>query len=120
MATQRSNDSLLRIVVVVLGVIVLLPVLMMALMMPMMGMMGWSWHDGVAGGMSPMWGIGMMLVWLVVLLGIGYLFYRGVASGFRRNGVSDPALEELRLAYARGDLTDEEFEERHARLQRNE
>lgn len=120
MAAQRSNDGLLRIVVIVVGGIVLLPLLLMALMMPMMGMMGWSWHTGVGGRISPLWGIGMMLVWFVVLLGGGYLLFRGVASGLGHDEASDPALAELRLAYARGDLTDQEFEERRSRLERNE
>lgn len=120
MATQRSPDGLLRIVVLVLGVTVLFPLLMMVFAMPMMGMMGWWWGDGMAGGLSPLWGLGMMLVWLVVLLGIGYLLYRGLIGGMRRDGVSDPALEELRVAYARGDLSEEEFEERQAKLRSDE
>ena len=44
----------------------------------------------------------MMLLFLVVLLGIGYFLYwvvtRGALSG------NDAALEELRIAYARGEL----------------
>ena len=51
-----------------------------------------------------------MTIALLVLVGIGYLIYRS-ASG-------DPALDELRLAYARGDLSDEEYEERRDRLTR--
>jgi putative membrane protein len=34
--------------------------------------------------------------------------------------VTDPALEELRMAYARGDLSEEEFEERRERLRQEE
>jgi putative membrane protein len=120
MAAQRSNDGLLRIVAIVLGILILFPLLMMVFAMPMMGMMGWWWGDGMAGGLSPMWGIGMMLVWLVVLLGIGYLLYRGFVGSIRTDTVPDPALEELRLAYARGDLSEEEFEERRSRLQHHE
>ncbi len=116
MATQRSSDGWFRIVVVVLGVIVLFPLLMMVFAMPMMGMMGWWWGDGMAGGLSPLWGLGMMLVWLVVLVGIGYLLYRGLVGRTGSGALSDPALEELRVAYARGDLSEEEFEERRAKL----
>ncbi|WP_276270940.1 SHOCT domain-containing protein [Haloarcula litorea] len=118
MASRESNDGLLRIVLIILGVLILFPLLMMVFAMPMMGMMGWWWGDGMAGGLSPMWGIGMMLVWLIVLLGIGYLLYRGLVSRVRTDAVADPALEELRMAYARGDLSEEEFEERRSRLQR--
>ena len=85
----------------------------------MMGMMGW-WADGAPGtgaGMSPLWGIGMMLLIFLVLLGIGYLIYRA----FTRGSLSsiDPALEELRLAYARGELSQEEFEQRRENLRQS-
>lgn len=93
-------------------------------------MMGW-WGDGygpMMGGyggygayggsaISPLWGIGMMLVFLVVLLAIGYFLYRGLVRGRHVAGRSDAALEELRLAYARGDMSHEEYDERMARLQ---
>ncbi|WP_254545650.1 SHOCT domain-containing protein [Halomarina pelagica] len=118
MATTRTTDGLLRIVVIVLAVVVLFPLLTMAFAMPMMGMMGWWWGGRTFGGLSPMWGIGMMLIWLLLLLGIGYVVYRGLAGGVDTD--ADPALAELRLAYARGDLTEEEFEQRRARLERGE
>lgn len=121
MATNDSNDGSLRIVVIVLGILVLFPLLMMVFAMPMMGMMGLWWGDGMAGiGLSPLWGLGMMLAWLVVVLGIGYLLYRGLVGGLQTGAASDPALEELRIAYARGDLTEEEFEERRAKLRTEE
>lgn len=121
MATYRSDDSLVRVVLLVLGVIILFPMLMMVFAMPMMGMMGMGWWgmgQFGGGGFSPWWGVGMMLVWLVVLLGIGYLIYRAVAHGSIAN--RDHALEELRHAYARGDLSDDEFERRRERLERSE
>ncbi|MBX0325007.1 SHOCT domain-containing protein [Halomicroarcula sp. F13] len=120
MSTERTSDGLLRIVLIVLAVIVLFPMLMMVFAAPMMGMMGWWWGGGTAGGLSPLWGIGMMLVWLVVLVGIGYLLYRGLVGGVGSSLTTDRALEELRVAYARGDLSDEEFEERRAKLTREE
>jgi putative membrane protein len=92
---------------------------MMALAVPTMGMTGW-WGDGMMGGFSPFWGIVMMLVWLIVLLGIGYLLYRGLVGGLGDSAETDPALEELRLAYARADISEEEFEERRSRLQREQ
>ena len=120
MSTERTSDDLLRIVLLLVGVIVLAPLLMMAFAMPMMGTMGWWWGGGRAGGLSPLWGAGLMLVWFVVLAGIGYLLYRGIAGGVGSSEGADPALEELRMAYARGDLTDEEFEDRRRKLDRNE
>ena len=116
MSSQHQGDSLLRIVLIVLAVIVLFPLLMMVSAMPMMGMMGWWWGGGGPGmGVSPIWGIGMMLLFLVVLLGVGYFLYRGLVGGSVLE--HDRALEELRTAYARGDLTGDEFEERRQRLE---
>jgi putative membrane protein len=54
---------------------------------------------------------------LVILLDGGYLiFQRMNETQTSRN----PAMEELRTAYARGDLTDEEFEARRDKLERPE
>ena len=55
-----------------------------------------------------------------MLLGISYLQYRGLVGGIGSDALSDPALEELRVAYARGDLSEEEFEERRAKLRTDE
>lgn len=118
MSSQHQRDSQLRIVLIVLAAIVLFPLLMMVFAMPMMGMMGWWWGGSGGGpgmGLSPFWGIGMMLLFLVVLLGVGYFLYRGLIGGQVRS--HDRALEELRTAYARGDLSDEEYEQRLERLQ---
>ncbi|WP_435146067.1 SHOCT domain-containing protein [Halobaculum sp. P14] len=123
-----STDRLLRLAVIALGVVVLAPLLLMAVTMPMMGMMSWGWSGMMNGGMmnggmmgggmtgaSPLWGLGVLVVWVLLLAGLGYALYRGFA-GLRTGTGRDRALEELRLAYARGDLTDEEFEERRERL----
>jgi putative membrane protein len=45
-----------------------------------------------------------------------YLLYRAVTGG---ESDSDQAMEELRLAYARGDLTDEEYEQPKTALERD-
>ena len=117
MPQRRTTDDTLKIVLLVIAVIVLGPMLMMALAFPMMGMWGGMMGGfGPGSGFSPLWGVGMMLLWLLVLVGGGYLVYRW-ARGSGGAG-TDQALEELRLAYARGDLTDEEFEERRSRLGR--
>jgi putative membrane protein len=120
MSTARTSDGLLRIVVIVLGVLLLFPLLMMVFAMPMMGMMGWWWGGGMMNRFSPLWGIGMLLIWLVILLAIGYAIYRVLVGQVALGSGADPALEELRMAYARGDLTDEEFEERRHKLQQEE
>ncbi|UPV76690.1 SHOCT domain-containing protein (plasmid) [Halorussus limi] len=120
MSSQNQSDSLLLVVLAVLAIIVLLPVLMMAFSLPMMGMMGW-WGGGGGGpgtGLSPLWGIGTMLFFFAILLGTGYILYRGfIGSQVLER---DQALEELRTAYARGELSDEEFERRREQLRQDE
>ena len=73
------------------------------------GMMGGShlWGDG------HMWGAGSGAPGWVFLAGV-VLSYRALTDGED----SDEALEELRLAYARGDLSDDEFEQHRERLER--
>ncbi len=110
MTTADRDDSWLRLVIVILAVVLLAPMLMMAFAFPMMG--GWMMGQGY-GGQTPLWGWGMMLVSLLVVLGLGYVLYRAVA---RDGSGGDAALEELRLAYARGDISEEEFESRRERL----
>lgn len=120
MGIQRESRTspLVRTVLIVVAVILLVPVLMMAFMMPMMGMMGSGMWAGGATAMSPIWNFGMMLLSLLVLLGIGYAIYRAVTRGSLSG--PDPALEELRLAYARGELSQEEFEQRQEDLRQLE
>lgn len=116
MATRQSTDSALRLVLVVLAVVVLAPVLLMLLAVPLFGFGGGMMGGGMMGGAGAMGGSGLGLVWLAVLAGGGYLVYRGYAGDGALGG--DAALEELRLAYARGDLSEEEFEERRTTLAR--
>lgn len=118
MSSPNQRDSLLWVVLVVLVIVIFVPVLIMAFSMPMMGIMGWWGRGGPSTGYSPLWGIGSMLLLLAVILGVGYFVYRGFIGShvFER----DQALEELRTAYARGDLTDEEFEQRRQRLRQDE
>lgn len=125
MAQNPSSDGLLRIVLIVVALVVLLPFLLMAFMLPMLGFMGG--YGGMMGGWGGMmdgtggygiWGWGMMLLWFLVLAGVGYVVYRAISR--TTPATTDPALKELRVQYARGELTDEEFEERRTRLTRNE
>jgi len=115
---MSTDDLLTRTLLIVIAAILLFPLLMMALMMPLMGLWGWG-HMGGSGmynGTGPTWmWLLMSIVPLLLVVGVGYLVYRAV-SGRQR---SDPALEELRRAYARGDLSDEEFENRRERLERD-
>uniref|UniRef100_UPI002468F64B SHOCT domain-containing protein n=1 Tax=Halopenitus sp. POP-27 TaxID=2994425 RepID=UPI002468F64B len=74
------------------------------------------WGDGTSAGWTVLVGVAMQLLFLAVLVGGGYLVYRTIAG---RDDDSDRAIEELRLAYARGDLTDDEYEQRRAALDRD-
>lgn len=119
MSQSRTDDgeTLLRVLLIIVALLLLVPLLMMLFALPMMGMMGW-WGGGGPGSsvaVSPMWGIGMMLLFLLVLVGIGYVLYRVVTR--ESFGGDDQAIEELRTAYARGELSQEEFEQRREDLE---
>lgn len=115
---MSTDDTLLRTVLIVLAVIVLLPLLLMLVTMPMMGAWGGGhmWNGAWNGtGWSWLW----LVPWGIVLLfvvGIGYLLYAALRGSTSRE--EDAALEELRIAYARGDLSEEEYEKRRDRLER--
>lgn len=118
---MSSDDVLLRTILTIVAVIVLLPVLMMVFLMPMMGFWGGGhmWNGGMWNGTGVGWmWLLMWVVLLAVLLGGGYLVFRAIGGGMGAG--ADPALEELRTAYARGELSDEEFEERRERLLREQ
>lgn len=118
---MSSNESLLRTALLVLLVLLFLPFVFMLVMMPFMGLFGWThmggtWMgDGTGGWFGWLF---VVIVPLLVVLGLGYAVYSLTTSG--TTGRRDSAMEELRLAYARGDLTDEEFENRRQRLEREE
>ncbi|MBP2252210.1 putative membrane protein [Halarchaeum solikamskense] len=101
--------------VLALGVLfVAAPVLAMLLFVPVMGGSG-MYGGGMGGG--GMYGGGMggwigLLVPFGILPVLGYAVYRAFGTAER----GDAALDELRAAYARGDLTTEEYEERRERL----
>jgi len=114
------------VLLLLLAAVILLPLLTTGMGYGMMGgpMMG----GGMGGG--GMWGgsqtgsgwwllaglLGRVLT-LLVLVGVGYFVYRALTES---DDGTDEALEELRLAYARGDLSDEEYERRRKTLEGNE
>ena len=116
---MASDDSVIQILLIVGALMLLLPILMMVLAWPMMGMWNGGHMWGWEGDPVSIWG--MLLMWLMplaVILAVGYLLYRALVRSTDHR--DDPALRELRLAYARGDLTDEEFETRRTRLRDEE
>lgn len=115
MATTNRIDSstlLVLLLVTLLG----LPLLWMTLMGAggMMGYGGMMYGDRAGSGWWVV-GVALQFLFLLLVLGGGYAVVRRLLG---QAASGDPALEELRRAYARGELTDEEFETRKDRLER--
>lgn len=122
-ATRRIVGGL-----VVFGAILAIPLFLGGGAMGWGGMAGSAWGpmaggpmmDGTGGTAAggTLWAAVAVLWRLLVLAAVaggGYLLYRAVAGPTAGAG-EDPALEELRDAYARGDLTEEEYDRRRERL----
>ena len=121
MASNTTDRQLVWIVLAIVGALVILPAFAMGFGMMGMGpTMGGAWDHGMwgasdgASGWMFVVGVGMQLLFLALLVGAGYLGYRALSGS---GGSTDPAMDELRSAYARGDLDDEEFERRRDRLE---
>lgn len=121
MSPDTDGQRLGLLLLVALGVLVLFPLLFMGIgMMGVGGMMGgaWGghmWDGGTATGWFPLVGLAMQLLFVLVLVAGAYLLYRAVTG----TDGHDPAIEELRSAYARGELTNEEYENRREALERD-
>ena len=122
MAANTTETRLVTIVLIAIGVLVVLPMVFMGFGMmgfgPMMGGM-WghgTWGGGTTPGWVPLVGVLLQLLFVAAIIGAGYLLYRAVVGS---SDGSDGALEELRLAYARGELSDEEYEQRRETLERD-
>jgi putative membrane protein len=118
---MAEGNELTRLLLLIVAILVLLPILVMVFAWPMMGMWGGGhmWNGGMwnGSGVPGIWLV-MWLVLLLILFGGGYLLYRMLTRSDR--DTTDAALEELRIAYARGELSDEQFEKRRERLRREE
>ncbi|GAA0662923.1 SHOCT domain-containing protein [Natronoarchaeum mannanilyticum] len=118
---ENTTDSSLVAIVLALAALVVLPVIVMGGGMMGFGPMMGAWEHGMwGGGTMPIWmllvGVVMQLLFLAAIVGAVYLLYRAVAGS---DDDADRALEELRIAYARGELTDEEYEQRRDALERD-
>ncbi|CQH63507.1 DUF2078 family protein (plasmid) [Halobacterium hubeiense] len=117
MPTNSDDTRLVTLLLVIIGAVFIFPLFFMGFG-PMMGVMwgGHMWGDGTMPGWMFIIGIVIQLLFLAALVGGGYLVYRAITGDA---GNSDQALEELRLAYARGELTDEEYKQRREALERD-
>lgn len=122
--SDGNQRDLTTILLVLVGVLVLWPLVMMGF--GGMGMMGYGGMGGYGGMMGGPYGgsggfglvgFGLQLVFLLAVLGGGYVLVRRLLN---QRESQDSALEELRIAYARGDLSDEEFETRRSKLRSDE
>ena len=117
---STTNRQLVWVLLAIIGLIILLPAFGMGFGMMGFGpMMGGAWGhpmwdgSGTSGWMLTIGWI-MQLLFLAVIIGAVYLGYRALTA---QDASTDPAIEELRVAYARGDLSDEEYERRRDRLE---
>lgn len=117
---MSTANRRLVVVALVLGALLLIPLLGMS--MVGFGHMGGAWGGhwggpwgGGGGGMGwvALVAMGVQLLLVGGLLVGGYLLVRAVLQS---DDGTDPALEELRLAYARGDIDDDEYQRRRERL----
>lgn len=106
--SRMALDDAAKLLVGLLALVIVLPFVVMALVMPfgatMMGT-AYGYHTGGWFGL-------FAVVPLLLLVLLGWLGYRLLTD----EDSEDQALETLRVAYARGDITTEEFEERSKRL----
>ncbi|MEF8856909.1 MAG: SHOCT domain-containing protein [Haloplanus sp.] len=114
---MASSDLDIKTVVLLLvAAVILLPLLTMG--MGFGGMMGSGmWGGQTTSGWWLLAGLLGRVLTLLVVVGVGYLIYRALIE---TDDSGDDALEELRLAYARGDLSDEEFERRRETLKHDD
>jgi putative membrane protein len=104
--TTTTRTSTATIVLLVLGALVVLPLLTMG-----GGMMGVGGFGMLGGG---------MFLWPLVLIGLVLLLVYGVGNRDRGDDTGQvQAIETLRERYARGELTDDEYNDR-LRTLRNE
>lgn len=114
MSQTSNSDSLVRIVIIIALVLVLGPFVLMLLAAPFMGGMMMLGLPGASG--FAFVGVFLMLLFPLLLIVAAVVLYRQWNDRERE----DEALEELRMAFARGDIDREEFEERREALVQGE
>lgn len=120
MTTKITDRQLVWIALAIVAALIIIPTFGMGFGMMGSGpMMGGTWSHGMwdvgrASGWMLVVGLGMQFLFIALVVGVAYLGFRALTG---QTESSDPATEELRMAYARGDLSEEEYERRKARLE---
>lgn len=123
MTRQRATRWAAGGIVALGAILVVVPLLLGGGAMGWGGMAGSAWGPMSGGpmmdGTGGIWWAVVAVLWrllvLAAVVGGGYLLYRAI-TGATPGTDEDPALEELRAAYARGDLTEAEYDRRRERL----
>lgn len=109
---MTGNDLEVETISTILATLLAIPLVIMGVLMPLIVLVKGGQMMGAVGGL----GMVVPIVPLTILVALAYILYTysgGSDEGRQKTGSS---LEELRSAYARGDLSDEEFENRRDRL----
>lgn len=110
--SMTSNNFEVETISTVLAALLAIPLVIMGVLMPLMVLVKGGKMMGAVGSL----GMIMPIIPLAILSVLAYSLYTYSGSDEERQK-SGSSLEELRSAYARGDLSDEEFENRRDRLQ---
>lgn len=113
MAATTTTNRLIILALVALALLLFLPTLFMGSGMMGYGgpMMGWMYGTNTPGWMLIV-GLISQLLMVALVVGLGYLAYKTLTGR-----ETDTAMEELRTAFARGDIDEDEFERRKERLE---
>jgi putative membrane protein len=116
MAATTTPNRLIVLALIALALLVFLPALFMGGGMMGYGgpMMGWMYGTNTPGWMLVV-GLASQLLMVALVVGLGYLAYKALTGG-----ETDTAIEELRTAFARGDIDEDEFERRKERLEQKD